>query len=269
MIPGRGRSLGLTLAVVSLIVLVPLAAIAVRVTSISPAQFAAIVTSPRSLAAFRISLGAAFAASAIDLVVGGIVAAVLVRSQGPLARALDALVDVPFALPTAVAGITLATLYGPHGWIGSALERAGIHVAYTPAGIVLALAFVGFPFVVRTVQPVIAELPVDVHEAAASLGAAPFAILARVTIPLLVPALLTGFALALARTLGEYGSVIFIAGNAPFHTEIVPLLIVTRLEEYDDAGASAIALVSLVASLAMLFAINVVQRRISRTRGAT
>jgi sulfate transport system permease protein len=266
MIPGRGIALGLTMAIISIVVLVPLAAIFLSLNGVTPAGFVAVAFSPRALAAYRLSLGAAFVASTIDVVAGLFIAVVLVRYPSAGMRFLDALVDVPFALPTAVTGITLATLYGPHGWVGSWLAQHGIAVAYTPAGIVLALAFVGLPFVVRTVQPIVATLPPEFGEAAASLGAAPLTVLRRITLPLLTPALLTGFALAFARTLGEYGSVIFIAGNMPGKTEIVPLIIVTRLEEYDFSGAAAVAVVSLVASFVLLLAINELQRRLIAAR---
>ncbi len=266
-IPGRGVALGLTVAIVSLVVLIPLAAIVLSLNGITPAGFLSIAFSPRAVAAYRLSGGAALVAALLDVLAGGAIAAVLVRYPGRGTGVLDALVDVPFALPTAVTGITLATLYGPGGWAGTLLAKAGISIAYTPAGIVLALAFVGLPFVVRTVQPVIASLSPEFAEAASSLGASPWTIFARVTMPLLAPAFLTGFALALARALGEYGSVIFIAGNIPLRTEIAPLVIVTRLEEYDYAGAAAVAIVSLAASFVMLLAINALQRRLSGVRG--
>jgi sulfate transport system permease protein len=266
MIPGRGLALGTTLSIISLIVLIPLAAIVLTAFGDSPAHLFAAAFSPRALAAYRISGTCALIASVIDVVAGGFIAVALVRYPSVGARCLDALVDVPFAIPTAVTGITLATLYGPHGWVGMLLEKYGIHVAYTAAGIVLALAFVGLPFVVRTVQPIVATLPHEFNEAASSLGASPFTIARRVTLPLMTPALLTGFALALARTLGEYGSVIFIAGNMPLKTEIAPLVIVTRLEEYDYAGAAAVAVVCLIASFVMLLAINALQRRLSAQR---
>jgi sulfate transport system permease protein len=268
MIPGRGLALGMSLTAISVIVLIPLAAIVITAAGDSPAHVLAAAFSPRALAAYRVSAGCALLASAIDVVAGAFIAVVLVRYPSAGMRALDALVDVPFALPTAVTGITLATLYGPHGWAGSFLAQHGITVAYTPAGIVLALAFVGLPFVVRTVQPIVAALPREFNEAAGSLGATPFTILRRVTLPLLSPALLTGFALALARTIGEYGSVIFIAGNMPLKTEIAPLVIVTRLEEYDYSAAAAVAVVCLVASFVMLLAINALQRRMSAVRSA-
>ncbi len=268
MIPGRGIALGLTMTIVSIVIVAPLAAIVLSLSGISPAQLLATAFSPRALAAYRLSFGASFVAAAIDVVAGAAIAAVLVRYPSRGMRVLDAVVDVPFALPTAVTGITLATLYGPHGWVGSWCSQHGFPIAYTPLGIVLALTFVGLPFVVRTVQPIIATLPHEFAEAAASLGASPLGVVARVMLPLLAPAFLTGFALALARTVGEYGSVIFIAGNIPLHTEIAPLVIVTRLEAYDYAGAAAVALVSLLASFALLLAINGLQRRLSTAAGA-
>jgi sulfate/thiosulfate transport system permease protein len=256
----------MTMTIVAIVVVVPLGALVLSLNGITPASFVKTALSPEALAAYRLSFGAAILASAIDVVAGAAIAVVLVRHPHGAMRLLDALVDVPFALPPAVTGITLATLYGPHGWIGAWLGAHGIAIAYTPAGIVLALAFVGLPFVVRTVQPVIAALPREFALAAASLGARPFTILRRITLPLVLPAFLTGFALALARTLGEYGSVIFIAGNMPGKTEIVPLVIVTRLEQYDFSGAAAVALVSLAVSFAMLLAINVLQRRLLDAR---
>ncbi len=268
MIPGRGVALALTMLVIAILVIVPLSAIILTMAGITPERFVAIAFSPRALAAYRLSLGTALAASVFDVVVGVWLATVIVGERSLAGRLLNACVDVPFAVPTAVTGITLVTLYGPHGWIGALLARAGITVVYTPLGITLALAFVGLPFVVRTVQPVIATLPHEFAEAASSLGATRATILRRVTLPLLAPAMLTGFALAFARTLGEYGSVIFIAGNVPFKTEIVPLIIVTRLEEYDYVGAAAVATVSLVASFLLLLAINALQRRLSRLRVA-
>jgi sulfate transport system permease protein len=268
MIPGRGLALGTTMMIVAIVVVVPLGALVLSLNGITPAAFIHTAFSPEALDAYRLSLGAALTASAIDVVAGAAIAVVLVRYPSPAMRILDTLVDVPFALPPAVTGITLATLYGPHGWVGAWLAPHGIAIAYTPAGIVLAMAFVGMPFVVRTVQPVIATLPKEYAQAAASLGASPFTILRRITLPLVAPAFLTGFALALARTLGEYGSVIFIAGNMPGKTEIVPLIIVSRLEQYDISGAAAVALVSLIVSFLMLLAINVLQRRMLDARSA-
>jgi sulfate transport system permease protein len=269
MIPGRGLALGMTMTIVAIVVVVPLGALVLTLHGITPAALVATAFSREALAAYRLSFGAAIVASAIDVVAGAAIAVALVRSPGGAMRVLDTLVDVPFALPPAVTGITLATLYGPHGWVGAWLAQRGIAIAYTPAGIVLALAFVGLPFVVRTVQPVIATLPEEFALAAASLGARPLTILRRITLPLVAPAFLTGFALALARTLGEYGSVIFIAGNMPGKTEIVPLIIITRLEQYDLSGAAAGPLVSLIVSFLMLFAINVLQRRMLDARTAT
>jgi sulfate transport system permease protein len=235
---------------------------------VTPASFADAVLAPRALAAFRLTIGSALAASLVDVGIGLFVAWVLVRYRFPGRAVLDALVDVPFALPPAVTGITLAALYGANGAFGRILEAHGIHVAYTPIGIGIALIFVAFPFVVRTVAEPLAQLPAALGEAAASLGASEFTTFVRVTLPLLAPALLTAFTLALARTLGEYGSVIFIAGNIPGRTEIAPLLIVTRLEEYDYAGAAAIAIVLLALSFAMLLAINALQRRMTLARTA-
>jgi sulfate transport system permease protein len=256
------------MTIVGIVVVLPLSALVFTLHGITPAGFLATAFSPNALAAFRLSFGASILASAIDVVAGAAIAIVLVRYPSPGMRVLDALVDVPFALPPAVTGITLATLYGPHGWIGSWLNAHGVAIAYTPAGIVLALAFVGMPFVVRTVQPVVAALPREFAQAAASLGATPFTVARRIVLPLLTPALLTGFALALARTLGEYGSVIFIAGNMPGKTEVVPLVIVTRLEQYDFSGAAAIALVSLAVSFVMLLTINALQRHLLDARSA-
>jgi sulfate transport system permease protein len=266
-IPGRSLALGSTLALVTIGVFVPLAVVAVTAAGTGWPALLQAVASPRALAAFRLTFGASLAAACLDAVGGTYVAWILVRYAFPGRALVDALVDVPLALPTAVTGIALATLYGARGAVGSVLEQHGVHVAYTPLGVGLALAFVGFPFVVRTVQPVLAALPRDYDEAAASMGAGPLATLARVSLPLLAPAILAGFALALARALGEYGSVVFISGNLPLRTEIVPLLIVTRLEEYDYPGAAAIATVLLVASFVLLFAINTWQRRLTAARG--
>jgi sulfate transport system permease protein len=267
-IPGRSLALGTTLVLVAAVVVVPLAALVLALHGVSAATFADAVLSPRALAAFRLTFGAALAASFVDLFAGLFVAWILVRYRFPGRAGLDALVDIPFALPPAVTGITLAVLYSAHGAFGGWLEAHGLHVAYTQLGIGIALTFVAFPFVVRTVQEPLAKLPAAFTEAAASLGAGEWTIFLRVTLPLLAPALLTAFTLALARTLGEYGSVIFIAGNIPGHTEIAPLLIVTRLEEYDYVGAAAIAVVLLAISFAMLLAINTFQRRMTLARTA-
>ncbi len=265
-IPGRGLALGTTLTLLTLVVLVPLAAIVATLQGLTPERFLAVAGSPRTLAAYRLTFGAALCGSAIDLVAGTFVAWVLVRYRFPGRNVLDAVVDVPFALPTAVTGIALATLYGAHGWAGEALAQFGWRVAYTQLGVGLALTFVGFPFVVRTVQPVIASLPIEYAEAAASLGAGKGEAFRRVTLPLIFPAMLTGFALALARGLGEYGSVIFISGNMPGRTEIAPLLIVSHLESFDYQGAAAIATVLLLSSFLLLLAINALQRRIAVVR---
>jgi sulfate/thiosulfate transport system permease protein len=248
----------------SLIVLIPLAATFAKAGALSPWQFWHAVTTPRVLASFRLSFGAAFLAALVNLFFGLLVAWVLARYQFWSKRIMDALVDLPFALPTAVAGITLATLYANNGWIGRWLAPLGIQVAYTQLGVFVALTFIGLPFVVRTVQPVLEDLDLEVEEAAASLGANRWQTFWRVIFPAARPALLTGFALAFARGVGEYGSVIFISSNLPGKTEIVPLLIVTKLEQFDYAGAAALAVVMLVASFALLLLINLLQWRSSR-----
>ncbi len=258
-IPGFGMALGLTVTYLSLIVLIPLAAMFLRTASLTWPQFWAIATDPRTVAALRLSFGAASIAAVLNLIMGTVVAWVLVRYDFPLKRLLDATVDLPFALPTAVAGIALAAIYAPNGWIGQFLDPLGIKIAYTPLGVVLALTFIGLPFVVRTVQPVIQDLSLDVEEAAATLGASRLQALTRVVLPSLTPAMLTGAALAFARAVGEYGSVIFIAGNLPYVSEIAPLLIIIRLEEFDYGGATAIGSIMLIASFAMLLVINLVQ----------
>jgi sulfate transport system permease protein len=258
-IPGFGLTLGLTLTYLSLIVLIPLAVMFVQASDAGPAKIWAELSSPRTIAAFRISFGTALLAALINAVFGFIVAWVLVRYRFPGRRLLDALIDIPFALPTAVAGISLATLYAENGWLGQMLAAVGIKVAFTPLGILVALVFVGLPFVVRTVEPVLQDFDREMEEAAALLGAARRHILTRVVIPPLLPALMTGFALALARAIGEYGSVIFIAGNRPGVSEIVPLLIVIKLEQFDYAGATVIASLMLIASLILLLAINMLQ----------
>jgi sulfate transport system permease protein len=258
-LPGFSLSLGVTSAFLGLLVLLPLAALAAKAASLGPAAFWATVSDPRALAAYRLSFGASLAAAALNGVFGLLVAWVLVRYPFPGKRLVDALVDLPFALPTAVAGISLTTLYGPNGWIGRHLEPLGLKVAFTEIGITVALTFIGLPFVVRTLQPVIEEMGTDAEEAAASLGAGRAQTLWRVVLPTLLPAWLTGVTLALSRALGEYGSVVFIAGNMPMKTEIAPLLIMTKLEQYDYAGATAIALVMLFASLLLLLAIGTLQ----------
>ena len=258
-IPGFGLTLGLTLTYLSLIVLIPLGAMFLRTASLSWPEFWAIATDPRTLAALRLSFGAASIAAVLNLFMGTLVAWVLVRYDFPLKRILDAIVDLPFALPTAVAGIALAAIYAPNGWIGQYLDPFGIKVAYSPIGVVVALTFIGLPFVVRTVQPVIQDLNVDVEEAAATLGATRVQTLLRVVLPSLAPAMLTGAAMAFARAVGEYGSVIFIAGNLPYVSEIAPLLIIIRLEEFDYAGATAIGTIMLLAAFAMLLVINQAQ----------
>jgi sulfate transport system permease protein len=259
-IPGFGVTLGTTLLWLSLIVLIPLAALFVKTAELSPAQFLAVVTGRRALHAFELSFGLSIAAAALNLVFGTIVVWALVRYRFPGRRLLDAVVDIPFALPTAVAGIALTTLYAESGWIGRLLAPLGIRVAFTPLGIFVALVFIGLPFVVRTVQPVLQDLDKEFEEAAASLGAGRWLTVRRVVFPSLVPALLTGFALAFARAVGEYGSVIFIAGNLPNVSEIAPLLIVIRLQEFRYADATAIAAVMLIAAFILLFAVNSLQR---------
>jgi len=258
-IPGFGISLGFTLFYLALIVLIPLSAVFLNTFSMTWAEFWATVTSERVMASYRLSFGASLIAAALNVVFGGIVAWVLVRYKFPGKRFIDALVDLPFALPTAVAGITLTALYAQNGWIGQYLATWGIKVAFTPLGVVVALTFIGLPFVVRTVQPVLEEAERELEEAAASLGAPPLQTFTRVVLPTIVPALLTGFALAFARATGEYGSVIFIAGNLPMVSEITPLLIISKLEQYDYAGATAIAVVMLVFSFILLLTINLLQ----------
>ena len=267
-IPGFGLTLGLTLLWLSLIVLIPLAGLFLKTTELSPAQFLRIISSPRVLHALELSFGLSLAAAAVNLVFGFIVVWALARYEFPGRRLLDAIIDIPFALPTAVAGITLTSLYSDNGWLGRLLAPLGIQVAFTPLGIFVALVFVGLPFVVRTVQPVLADLEAELEEAAATLGASRLTTIRRVILPAVLPALLTGFALAFARAVGEYGSVIFIAGNLPNVSEIAPLLIVIRLEEFRYADATAIAAVMLVVSFLVLLAINLLQRWSERrTRG--
>ena len=257
--PGFGLSLGFTVFYLALIVLIPLSAVFLKTFTMTWEAFWNAVTSDRVMASYRLSFGASLIAAAINVVFGGIVAWVLVRYRFPGKRLVDALVDLPFALPTAVAGITLTALYSANGWIGRYLEKFGWKVAFTPVGVVVALTFIGLPFVVRTVQPVLEDAERELEEAAASLGANSWQIFVKVIFPGIFPALLTGFALAFARATGEYGSVIFIAGNMPMVSEITPLFIITKLEQYDYAGATAIAVVMLVVSFALLLTINLLQ----------
>jgi sulfate transport system permease protein len=258
-LPGFRLALGFTLVYLLLVVLVPLSTLFFKSSTLGLAGFWQAVSSPRVVASYELTFGAALVAAAINAVFGLVVTWVLVRYRFPGRRLVDALVDFPFALPTAVAGITLTSLYAPNGWLGAPLERLGVKVAFTPLGITLALTFIGLPFVVRTLQPVLESLDPEVEEAAASLGASRLQVIARIVLPALAPAWLTGFTLAFARGLGEYGSVVFIAGNMPMKTEITPLLIVTKLEQYDYAGATAIATVTLLVSFVLLLSINRLQ----------
>ncbi|WP_420213858.1 sulfate ABC transporter permease subunit CysT [Janthinobacterium fluminis] len=258
--PGFKLSLGFTIFYLALIVLIPLSAVFLKTFTMSWEAFWGAVTSERVVASYRLSFGASLIAAAINVVFGGILAWVLVRYTFPGKRIIDALVDLPFALPTAVAGITLTALYSSNGWFGKFIEGTlGLKVAFTPVGVVVALTFIGLPFVVRTVQPVLEDAERELEEAAASLGASALQTFVRVVFPTILPSLLTGFALAFARATGEYGSVIFIAGNMPMVSEITPLFIITKLEQYDYAGATAIAVVMLVASFLMLLSINLLQ----------
>jgi sulfate/thiosulfate transport system permease protein len=259
-LPGFGVAMGFTLLYLSLIVLIPLAALFLRTATLGWDQFWTTVTAPRVVASYRLSFGASFLAALVNAVFGFLIAWVLVRYTFPGKRVVDALVDLPFALPTAVAGISLTSLFVKTGWVGQFLDPWGIQVAFTPLGVIAALIFIGLPFVVRTVQPVLEDLDVELEEAAASLGANRWQTFSRVLLPAVLPALLTGFALAFARALGEYGSVVFISGNMPMRTEIVPLLIITKLEQYDYAGATAVAVVMLVASFVLMLLINLLQR---------
>lgn len=258
-LPGFGLTLGVTVAYLSLMVLLPLMAVFITASGLTFQQFWAIVTSPSAVASYRLSFGASLLAAAINTVFGLMIAWCLVRYSFPGRKIVDALVDLPFALPTAVAGIALTALYAKNGWIGQFIEPLGIKVAFTPLGILVALIFIGLPFVVRTVQPVLEDLDTEYEEAAASLGASRWQAFTQIVLPALVPALLTGFALAFARAVGEYGSVIFIAGNIPLVSEITPLIIIKKLEQFDVKGATAIAAVMLVVSFVLLFLINVLQ----------
>ncbi len=258
-IPGYGLTLGYTILYLSLIVIIPLSAVVFKTAGLSWNSFWSTVAAPRVLASYRLTFSVSIAAALLNGVFGVMTAWVLVRYRLPGKRLIDAIVDLPFALPTAVAGITLATIYAPNGWIGRILDPLGIKVAYTPLGIIVAMTFIGLPFVVRTVQPVLEELESELEEAAACLGANRLQSFFRVILPTLMPAILTGVALAFARAVGEYGSIIFIAGNMPMVSEITPLLIITKLEQFDFAGATAIASVMLGASFVILFGINLLQ----------
>ncbi|MCR4282301.1 MAG: sulfate ABC transporter permease subunit CysT [Bauldia sp.] len=258
-IPGFGLALGFALTYLSLIVLIPLAALVLKTATLGWPEFWRIATDPRTVAALKVSFSLSLFAAAINAVFGLIVAWALVRYDFPGRKLLDAFIDLPFALPTAVAGIALTAIYAPNGWVGQFAKLAGVKVAYTPLGILIALVFVGLPFIVRTLQPVLEDLDREIEEAAATLGARRGQVVYRIVMPVLVPPLLTGFALALARAVGEYGSVIFIAGNIPYVSEIAPLLIVVRLTEFDYAGATAIATAMLAISFLLLLAINLLQ----------
>lgn len=266
-LPGFGLSLGYTIAYLSLIVLVPLSAVFLKASSLSFSEFWSVVTAPRVLASYRLSFGASLLAAAINTVFGLMLAWVLVRYRFPGKKIVDSLVDLPFALPTAVAGIALTALYAKNGWLGQYLEPLGIKVAFGPLGVLVALIFIGLPFVVRTVQPVLEDLDTEIEEAATSLGAHRWQTFRLIILPILLPALLTGFALAFARAVGEYGSVIFIAGNIPMVSEITPLMIITKLEQYDYAGATAIAAVMLMFSFVLLLAINGLQAWTAKRTG--
>ncbi|WP_047541700.1 sulfate ABC transporter permease subunit CysT [Methylotenera versatilis] len=263
-LPGFNLSLGFTIFYLSLIVLIPLSAAFIKTTDLSLSEFWTIVTAPRVVASYQLTFGASLLGALINAVFGLLTAWVLVRYTFPGKKIIDALVDLPFALPTAVAGIALTAVYAGNGWIGQWLEPLGIKVAFTPIGVIVALTFIGLPFVVRTVQPVLEDLEAETEEAAASLGANRWQTFSKIIFPAIWPALLTGFALAFARAIGEYGSVIFIAGNVPFVSEITPLIIITKLEQYEYASATAIAVVMLIISFLLLFAINGLQWWVSR-----
>jgi len=266
-LPGFGITLGLTLTYLGLMVLIPFSALILRTLSLGPGGFWLAVSGPRVMAAYRLSFGASLFAAGFDAAAGLVVAWVLVRYEFPGRALVDALVDLPFALPTAVAGITLTTLFAADGWLGALVAPLGVHIAFTPLGIVLTLMFIGLPFTIRTVQPVIEGMEADMEEAAACLGAGRWQTLRWVVFPALLPAVLTGFAMAFARSLGEYGSIVFISGNIPMKTEIVPLLIMTKLQQYDYAGATAIAAVMLFVSFAVLLGVNTLQAWATRSRG--
>jgi sulfate/thiosulfate transport system permease protein len=258
-LPGFGLTFGFTVFFLSGIVLLPLAALVFKTASLTWSEFFAILVDPRAVASYRLSFGAALLAAAVNAVFGFVVAWTLVRYEFPGRRLVDALIDLPFALPTAVSGIALATVFAPTGWLGVKLAAAGVQVAYTWIGVVVALTLIGLPFVVRSVQPALVEAQRDLEEAAETLGASPFYVFRRIILPAVFPALLTGFTMALARGIGEYGSVVFISGNLPYRTEITPLLIVIKLEQFDYDGAAALGFIMLVMSFLMLFTINLVQ----------
>jgi sulfate transport system permease protein len=265
-LPGFGLTLGFTLFYLSIIVLVPLSALFLKPWTLGWAGFVAVISEPRALAAFELSFGSAAVAALVNAMFGTIIAWTLVRYRFPLKRVIDAMIDLPFALPTAVAGIALSTLYAQNGWLGGPLAILGLKIAYTPLGVIVALIFIGLPFVVRTVQPILADMSSDAEEAAATLGATRWQTLRHVVLPGLAPALVTGTTLAFARAVGEYGSVIFIAGNLPMKSEIAPLLIVIKLQQYDYAGAAAIGLTMLVASFLIILALNLFQTVLSARR---
>ena len=266
-LPGFGLTLGFTLAYLSLVVLVPLSAVFIKAAGMTGQEFIDAVTSPRVVASYKLSFGASLLAAAINAVFGLILAWGLVRYSFPGKKIVDALIDLPFALPTAVAGISLTALYAKNGWLGQYLEPLGIKIAFGPPGVLVALIFIGLPFIVRTVQPILEDLDAEFEEAAASLGANRFQTVTKVVLPSLIPALLTGFALAFARAVGEYGSVIFIAGNIPMVSEITPLMIITKLEQYDYRGATAIASVMLIFSFVLLLIINLLQAYTAKRQG--
>ena len=264
-LPGFGLTLGVTIVYLSLIVLIPLSAVFIKTATLSADQIWTTISAPRAVASYRLTFGAALVAALVNAVFGLILAWVLVRYSFPGRKFVDALIDLPFALPTAVAGIALTAIYARNGWLGQYLEPLGIKIAFTPVGVLVALIFIGLPFVVRTVQPVLEDLDAEYEEAAASLGATRWQSVTRVVLPTVLPALTTGFALAFARAVGEYGSVIFIAGNMPMISEITPLIIITKLEQYDYAGATAIATVMLIVSFILLLGINLLQAWMKRT----
>lgn len=266
-LPGFGLAMGITLSYLSLIVLIPLSAAFLKTATLSWDQFWSKIADPRALASYRLTFGASLVAAGVNLLFGFLVAWVLVRYDFPGRKIIDSLVDLPFALPTAVAGIALTAIYSSKGWIGQCLEPFGIKTAYSPLGVVIALTFIGLPFVVRTVQPVLEDLDREIEEAAASLGANRWQTFRRIILPPVFPAAVTGFTMAFSRAIGEYGSVVFISGNLPMRTEITPLLIVTKLEEYDYAGATAIAVVMLIVSFSLLLLINLLQRWSSQRLG--